>query len=380
MLQRALFTLALMLPLAASAQLYMGNEQSQALRKEGEAFEEQDKIKEAMSRYVAAFEADSKASMPVARIAYLYLRLAQVAEKDKADAYRAEAGKAALTALSIDAGNTLAMEVMRQLDDPLPQARYQPTKASQAAVLEGELLFRAKKYPEAIAVYERALALDPRNVDAIVYLGDCHYVQADYASAEKFFRRATEADPLLGMAWRFLFDTQMKLAKLKDAELAALGAVAARPNELPSWQRVAQLHAAWGQKFTKLRLVPRARLKEGSKQIEIDAGQVAPDSAVWMAYAMAQASGSLEPANTSPFERELAAWETTMLIIGELGAAAQLKDEGLRQMVAFHAAGQLKAALFALRYREIYRPDFEAWKKAEPGGLKKFIDTFHTGP
>lgn len=64
MLIRALLVFALVLPVAASAQLYMGNEQSQALRKEGENFEQQDKNKEAMARYLAAFEADRKSPVP----------------------------------------------------------------------------------------------------------------------------------------------------------------------------------------------------------------------------------------------------------------------------------------------------------------------------
>lgn len=132
--------------------------------------------------------------------------------------------------------------------------------------------------------------------------------------------------------------------------------------------------------MARLRLVPRARLKEGTTTFEIDAGVEAPESTVWLAYAIAQAAGAIKPAKASPFELELAAWEKTMAIARELGVAAQLKDAGLGQMLRFHEAGQLKAALFALRYRESWRPDFEAWKKAEPDGLKKFIDTFHIGP
>jgi len=380
MLPRAILAFALLLPMAASAQLYMGNEQSEALRKEGEAFEQQDQLKEAMARYAAAFAADRKASLPVARMAYLYLRLSQAAQDGKAEAYRGEASKAALTAINIDGNNTLAMEVLRQLDDPQPQARYQPGKASHAAMQEGEALFHAKKYPEAIAQYQQALALDARNVDAIVYLGDCYFAQGDYLKAEKIFLQATQSEPLLGIAWRFLFDTQMRLSKLKDAETSALGAIAARPSELPSWLRMGQLHAAWGQKLARLRLVPRARLVAGTRNIEMDTDQETPDSAAWLAYAMAQATESIKPGKASPFEQELAAWTTAVLIIQELGTAARLKDEGLRQMIKFHEAGQLKAALFALRYREAWRPDFEAWKKAEPDGLKKFIDTFHIGP
>lgn len=215
---------------------------------------------------------------------------------------------------------------------------------------------------------------------ALLKEGEAYFAQADYPTAEKYFLQATQADPLQGMAWRFLFDTQIRLSKLKDAEASALGAVAARPSELQSWLRVGQLRSAWGQKLARLRLVPRARLAPGTTTIEVDAGVDAPDSTVWLAFAIAQAAGAIEPEKASPFELELAAWEKTMAMAQELGVAAQLKDEGLRQMLRFHAAGQLRAALFALRYRESWRPDFEAWKKAEPDGLKKFIDTFHIGP
>jgi hypothetical protein len=43
-------------------------------------------------------------------------------------------------------------------------------------------------------------------------------------------------------------------------------------------------------------------------------------------------------------------------------------------------ADQLETALLLLEYKESYRAEFEAWKKAHPDGIRKFIDTYALQP
>ena len=61
-----------------------------------------------------------------------------------------------------------------------------------------------------------------------------------------------------------------------------------------------------------------------------------------------------------------------------LVAGRWFDDQDTRELLA--KADQLEAGLLILRYKESYRPEFEAWKKAHPNGIRKFVDTWGLQP
>jgi len=79
---------------------------------------------------------------------------------------------------------------------------------------------------------------------------------------------------------------------------------------------------------------------------------------------------------------ELAVWKAAMNVADEIAAngGEALTDPGLIAMHTLAKADQLEAALLILRYKESYRPEFEAWKKAHPNGIRKFVDTWGLQP
>jgi tetratricopeptide (TPR) repeat protein len=54
--------------------------------------------------------------------------------------------------------------------------------------------------PQAIALYERVLDLDPDHAAAHINLGTLHYNRQDYAAAERHYRSAIEIDPRYALA------------------------------------------------------------------------------------------------------------------------------------------------------------------------------------
>lgn len=56
------------------------------------------------------------------------------------------------------------------------------------------------------------------------------------------------------------------------------------------------------------------------------------------------------------------------------------KDATWAQLLAFYKSGALKPALMLLAFHEAYRPDFEAWKAANPKGVQAFIEHWHLRP
>ncbi len=375
-LRATLLLAALLHAFPALAEVIPLNEKAATLLNKGLALDAEGKAKEAMEHFTEAAKIAPTASAPLSMIADMWLRASRGAPVNEVGQYRQVAGTKARAALKLDDRDPVAMEVLRKLSDGDERKRHAPSPAAEQAAVEGERLFSEKKYDEARAKYELAVQRDPAFVQALVYVGDCYFMQGDMLRAEQTFHKATQLDPLLGQAWRFLFDALLHQGKLKDAEAAALGALAANPGEKPNWMRVGHLmKLTTQQKLAPFQLVRKAMFEEG--KIVVDPEAAESDAVFWLGYGLALAAGK---PSASPFARELEAWTSALIIAAEGGKADQITDESVRQMLRFHKAGQLKAAIFALLYREAYRPEFEAWKKAEPDGLKRFVDTFRTGP
>lgn len=375
---RTIVLLAALLHLApAQAELHPSNEKAQALLKEGNALFAAGKGNEAFQRFREAALADPKASTPVSMIAYMLQLSSTAAPASEVARIRQQAASAANAALKLDERDPVAMEVLRALSDDVVQQRHEPSDAARKAADEGELLFNEKQFDAARKKYELAEQLDPAFAEAVLLQGDCYFMQGDMPRAEQLFRKAAQIDPLLGSAWRFLFDALLPQGKMKDADAASIGGVAAKPSERQAWMRVGVVQNQWGIKMRAFRLTPRVRLN--GTTLDMDADIPKNDHLVWLAYGMSLTNASIEMAKASPFARELYAWDNALQIAAEAKVDKQVEDENLRDLQRFHKAGQLKAAVFLLMYKEAYRADFEAWKKANPDAIKLFIDTFHTG-
>lgn len=375
---RSIVLLAALLHVApAMAAVTPISDNGKALMKEGMALDRAGKSTEALKLFKQAALADPAASQPLSSIAYLYYRSQNVVPAKDLAALRQQAADLARAALKLDESDTTAMEVLRALADDTPQERHKPSKAAEKVLTEGENLFQDHEYAAAAEKFQQAIPLDPANAETYLLLGDCYFMQGDMVQSEKWFLKATQVDALYGAAWRFMFDAQMRQGKLKDAEASAIGAIAALPSERQSWMRVNQVLDRWGSHLTPFRLVPRASYKD--KSITMDPGNSVSDGAIWLMYAVSLAKATDIAPKGSPFAIAFDAWESTMKTMDELDKKDPVKDEGLRAMLRFHKAGELKAAIFLLQYREAYRPDFEAWKKANPGAIKRFIDTFQVG-
>jgi len=380
MLLRTLFLLAgLGLTLPALAEVVSTDPKTVALINQARIAEQEGKVNDALKLYRSAAEADGSASSALSAIAMLFQRASTQTAPDKVATYREQAAAHAQAALKIDARDPVAMEVLRRLADesPIPERRTTPALAK--AIAEGEALFHERKYAQALLKYEAAAALDPADPEPVLLIGDCYFMQNDMVHAEEKFRQVVTMDPLSGSGWRFLFDALIKQGKFQDAWAAAVSGVAAMPSAKPSWERVRHMVDLGGDQMRVFAWAPKGSGSYKDKKIVITPDLPGDEHMAWLAYAMSEVYNQDPAHKLSPFGAKLATWEKTAQIIIETGKADKIEDPGLRDIIAFHQAGQLKAAVFALSYKEAYRAEFEAWKKANPDGLKRFIDTFHVG-
>jgi len=372
------------------------NEAAQPLVQEGSVLAAQGKYQEALNKFSAAAKADPTASTPLSRIAHLLWSASISASGDNAAKLRQQAEGAARQALTLEPQDPLAQEVLRGLSDDRVASLRQPSADTLKLVQEGEVLFEGRKLDEARAKYQQAAKMDPQYSPALIFIGDIYYVQENMPEAEAWFRKAAELEPLNGQAWRFLSDALAKQGKHAAAEAALLSGIAAQPSQRPNWDKLAALRAANGYPLTSLQMKRKASAvmdpETGKFTINLDrafsgpADQKGIDGAVWLMLAATESNlrgkNRADKVADKPFAIELASWEGAMKVADELAAKGnpEVTDPNLKTMRMLAKAGQLETALMLLQYKESWRPEFEAWKREHPDGIRKFVDAYGLRP
>lgn len=360
------------------------NAAGQALIDRGQSLLGQGQAQQAFDTYREAAKADPASSMPDSMSAALFGYLADRSTGDQRAKFRAQSLAFARSALKKNEADPTANEIMRVEQQDAPTPLHLPNKEAAALAAAGESLFAQKRLEEALAKYEQAAQADPQYSTAWVYAGDCYYLQKRWADAEARFRKAATIEPLNGQAWRFLSDSLAAQGKTRDAQDALLSGIAADPNQRPNWDKLESFLRRDGAVMARLRLQHRPSVvldpKTGAPNVQI-AKELADkpnsvDMGFWLSYGLAVAGGMTQKDRTvSPFGAELAALRGALQVAAELRekSPSPFDDPSLELLRQLEAKGQLETAILLLMYRESYRAEFEAWKKAHPNGVREFV-------
>jgi len=381
--------LALALPAAFAADPC--NDTCKALVHEGQVLQAQGQNGPAYAKYKAASEAAPQASVPLSSTAVLMYTMSLAAKAEQADKLRAGARDMATMAARLSSTDPLAQEVLRLLDDGPAPPLHAPSPELAKQVQQAELMFAQRRYPEALALYQQVILADPAYSLALVYAGDCYYVQKDWVHAEALFRRATEIEAANVQAWRFLSDALAAQGKPREAETALEAGIAADPSQRPNWSKLAALRAGTSLPLQHLGLRRGSRLTRdasGKYTIGLDEWVLktpeTPDTAMRLSLAAGE-TNQRNAATGQPldaYQVELAAWRMALKVAEELKASTgkDPSDPALLRMQVFARDGQLEPAILLLLFRQAYRPALEAWLAAHPGGVKTFIDRYGLQP
>ncbi|SHH66877.1 Tetratricopeptide repeat-containing protein [Massilia sp. CF038] len=367
MLMRSMLLLAALTQvLPAMADNDSTDPKAQAFIHEAQRLESNNDTFGALLQYEQAARADPKSSQANSAAALILADLLDTSSFPEHPQVREKALTLARSALAIDRHDAVAQALLRSLGNNDDQPAMTGTAAAEQALAEGNLLLQQKAYDQALQKYELAVQLDPSYPAPLLSIGNFHLQREDFPRAETALRRAVTLDPQSGAGWRFLADALIRQERFDEAQVAALSALAALPSAKTSWARLRLLATRDGQRLGYFSWRPATLPVPGKA-----------DNAAWLAYA--SANGKHVGDTALPAAAEVARWKKTAEAIIQSGARDKLVSQSLKDLLRFHQAGQLKAAVFALHYQESYRAEFEAWKKAEPGGLKHFIDAFHIG-
>ncbi|HEV7217679.1 MAG TPA: tetratricopeptide repeat protein, partial [Terriglobales bacterium] len=123
--------------------------------------------------------------------------------------------------IAVEAKNLGDTSQLVQVLLDLPEAGFEATFSDRKEVNEAmkaaEADFSRGDLDKAREGYLRALALDPMNYDAALFIGDVYFKQHIYASAGEWFLRAIQSDANRETAYRYWGDALAATGKENDA-------------------------------------------------------------------------------------------------------------------------------------------------------------------
>ncbi|MCE1230174.1 MAG: tetratricopeptide repeat protein [Firmicutes bacterium] len=358
------------------------------------------KIQEAMNQLDLAIQKDGKDPAPHWIKAQVYSQIAEQTKGWESAWYTFCAEESACTLLDLPnlENDTVAkaMSLLQHAHDAELPKRPAIPKTAQEAFDAGETAFHASQWEVARGHYQRALELHPTYSAAALYVGDTYYSEKRMAEAITWFKKTTTLNPHEPRGWRYMADALTESGQPQAAEAALMDAIKIFPGNRASWQPLMWKRRRAGRPMTRLAFWPKAHVTWDAKGNQIVSIEEHPEDSnaqsAWLLLASStldaidvkeMAPGSKQdPALITRFQQERFFWELALTGYGEQCAKAgsQPKDRILKQFLAFQKDGQLDAALFLLRYREAFRPDYEAWLKSNPNGVQAFIDRYNLCP
>jgi len=140
--------------------------------------------------------------------------------------------------------NSNMLKTLLELPEDGSEPSFSNSPEVETAMREGESAFAKGDQESAIAAYNRALVLDPKQYAAALFLGDVYYKKGDHAKAGEWFLRAIQIDPNRETAYRYWGDDLAAQGKLNEAKEQFIKAVVAQPYLRLSWMGLSQ----WAQR------------------------------------------------------------------------------------------------------------------------------------
>jgi tetratricopeptide (TPR) repeat protein len=140
--------------------------------------------------------------------------------------------------------NTNMLKTLLEVPDDGSETAFSSNAAVQSVMQEGEAAFARGDFAGAISAYNRALALDPNDYNAALFMGDVSFKQGDHAKAGEWFLRAIQIDPNRETAHRYWGDDLVAQGRMSEAKDKFINASVAQPYLRISWMGLSQ----WGQK------------------------------------------------------------------------------------------------------------------------------------
>lgn len=249
---------------------------------------------------------------------------------------------------------------------------------AQKVMSQAEVQFAQSNFDEALVLYQKALALDPKLYDAALYSGDVYVKRQDWDNAEKWYQKAIAINPERETGYRYSATPLMRQKKYDLARDRYIEAFVAEPYSEFSPRGISQ----WAE-------VTGTKLGHPVVKFPTDADLAAPPptapvagaALAWNAYiatraewrkAKFAAAFPAEKAYRHSLKEEADAIRSALRIVAE----KKIDDVQLQLLQKIETAGVLEAyVLMAIPDRGIAQDHRSYWRDNRPR-LRQYVMTF----
>ena len=261
---------------------------------------------------------------------------------------------------------------------------------------QGEAAYAKADYQTAIGFYQKALAMDPKNYHAALFIGDSNFASARYDEAGVWFEQAIAIEPNAETAYRYWGDALMKQQKWEQAKSKFLDAVVAEPYNQHSWAGLIGWANNRGKKLLRPNIVPPSKVEDNEKgaTITIDANtlgksngkDVDPAGAAWLIYPMKHVTWKNEGEfqkhypNEKTYRHSLAeeldAFTTLLRVYDEVTAKKKPKqvDPQIAKLQELRDRGFLEPYILLHRADHGIAQDYPAYRDAHREKVRDYVE------
>jgi tetratricopeptide (TPR) repeat protein len=280
------------LSLVLNPYLYSQNNSGDETRKKAFELFRQDKQLEALPLFEElALKSPDDRDVLLGLGACLVAQAASLEDQDASTRERVRARQVLLKARKLGQNSELLENLLQMIPED-GVMKYANTPADQA-MKAAEAAFSQRDFDAAIENYSQVLKYDPKNYEAVLFIGDTYFAKKDWQQAAVWYQKAIDMDPNRETAHRYYGDMLMKNGDMANSRTRFMQAVVAEPYNPVTWRGL----KAWAD-TNKLQLkrvhieVPKNVVDKDNKNITITVDPKDPEqaAATWVIYGLMKAS------------------------------------------------------------------------------------------
>ncbi|MEP7336905.1 MAG: tetratricopeptide repeat protein [Acidobacteriota bacterium] len=366
-------------------------EEYKAMRAEALALYEQHRMADAVPILEKLHAANPNDALVLSRLAFATLsNSATMQDAEARKQTRIRARGYALKARELGETGSL-MQGIIDIPPDGSESGFSNRKEVEAAMRDGEAAFARGDFKKALAAYERALQLDPRQYEAALFTGDVYFKQQKMEQAGEWFAKAIAIEPNRETAYRYWGDALEADGKRDQARDKFIDAIIAEPYSRSSWVGLSQWGRRNGVQLTHPRIeIPRSsvqRKDDNNISIFVNPSDKDDGTNAWMIYSLMKAGWVTGENFKKAFPNEKEYRHSLPEEAGSLRLAAesvvnQLKDGKLKEksldvsianLLKLHRAGLIEPFVLLAIPDEGIASDYEAYRKGNRAKLRQYL-------
>jgi tetratricopeptide (TPR) repeat protein len=274
--------------------------------------------------------------------------------------------------------------------------QFSKNNEADEAMQAGEAAFTRGKIDEALALYQKALRLDPQLYSAALFSGDMYFRKDDFPNAEIWYQKAIAIDPNRETAYRYSASPLMKQKKYDAARKRYIEAYISEPFNRLAAVGLGQWAEATGARLGHPKVEIPTDVKtnsNGDVKINIDANtllnnKVDDGSSSWLVYGITRSGWQKEKfAKTFPNEKtyrhSLAEEADAIRSVLTLAQDAGDKDKkpktlspSLLTLKKLNDEGLLEAYILLARADQGIAQDYAEYLKTNRDNLRRYVSDY----